>query len=52
MWAGLRPKSPDGLPIIGPAPGWENVMLASGHGSVGILLSGLTGQMVTDMFVR
>lgn len=52
MWAGLRPKSADGLPVIGPAPGWENIVLASGHGSVGILLSGLTGQMVMDIFVR
>ncbi len=45
-WAGLRPKTVDTRPIIGPAPHWENVTLAAGHNAVGIILSPLTGQAV------
>jgi glycine oxidase len=45
-WAGLRPKTPDNHPILGPLPGWENVSLAIGHNSVGIILSEITGQTI------
>lgn len=48
-WAGLRPKTPDTRPILGPAPGWENVTIATGHNSVGIMLSALTGQAIADV---
>jgi glycine/D-amino acid oxidase-like deaminating enzyme len=51
MWAGLRPKTPDNLPILGRAPGWENVTLATGHGSVGIMLSVITGQTIAELLV-
>ncbi len=47
-WAGLRPGSPDGLPIIGPLPGWENVTVATGHFRNGILLAPITGQLVAQ----
>lgn len=49
LWTGLRPKTPDQHPILGPAPGWENVTLAVGHGSVGILLSAITGQVIAEL---
>ena len=49
MWAGLRPRTPDNHPILGPAPDWENVTLAVGHGSVGILLSAITGQTIAEL---
>ncbi|MBO0781761.1 MAG: glycine oxidase ThiO [Ktedonobacteraceae bacterium] len=48
-WAGLRPKTPDSRPILGPLPGWENVILATGHNSVGIILSAITGQAIADL---
>ncbi|MBX5457063.1 MAG: glycine oxidase ThiO [Thermogemmatispora sp.] len=48
-WAGLRPITPDGLPILGLLPGWQNVLLATGHGSVGVMLSALTGQLISDL---
>lgn len=51
-WAGLRPKTPDTRPIIGPAPQWENVMLAVGHNSVGVMLSGITGKMVAETIAK
>lgn len=48
-WAGLRPKTSDSQPILGPLPNWENVILATGHNSVGIILSVLTGQAITEL---
>ncbi|MDP9237256.1 MAG: glycine oxidase ThiO [Chloroflexota bacterium] len=45
-WAGLRPGSPDGLPIIGPLPAYPNVIAATGHYRNGILLGPLTGALV------
>lgn len=51
VWAGLRPRTPDTRPIIGTVPQWENVILASGHGGFGILLSIVTGQAVADLVV-
>ena len=52
MWTGLRPRTPDNQPILGPAPGWENVTLAVGHGSVGILLSAITGKAIAELVVE
>jgi len=49
IWAGLRPKTPDGQPILGAAPKWENVTLATGHNSVGVLLSAITGQSIAEL---
>jgi glycine oxidase len=52
MWTGLRPRTPDNQPILGPAPGWENVTLAVGHGSVGIMLSAITGKSIAELVVQ
>jgi len=49
MWAGLRPHTPDHHPILGRAPGYENVTLAVGHSSNGIMLSAITGQSITAL---
>ncbi len=51
MWAGLRPRTPDNQPILGQVPGWENVTLAVGHGSVGIMLSAITGQTISELIL-
>jgi glycine oxidase len=48
-WAGLRPSTPDRQPILGAAPPWENVTLAVGHNSVGIILSPITGQAIAEV---
>ncbi len=45
----LRPVAPDGLPILGRAPGWENVYLATGAGKKGILLSAAMGKATADL---
>jgi glycine oxidase len=47
--AALRPVTPDGLPVIGPATGWENAYLAMGGGRKGILLSSGMGHAVADL---
>jgi D-amino-acid dehydrogenase len=46
VWRGLRPCTPDGLPIIGRAPELENVTLATGHGMWGLQLAPLTAELV------
>ena len=48
----LRPLSADGLPIIGRAPGWDGVYVATGAGRKGILLGPAMGKAVTDLIVR
>lgn len=46
VWAGLRPVSADGLPLLGAVPGWDNLYVATGHGRNGILLTPLTGRLL------
>jgi glycine oxidase len=48
-WAGLRPVTPDGLPIIGPDPEVSGLWYATGHGRNGILLAGLTGELIRQL---
>jgi glycine oxidase len=48
-WAGLRPATPDGLPILGPLPGQTNHLLATGHYRNGILLAPATAQVITQL---
>lgn len=47
-WAGLRPGTPDGLPILGvtEAPG---ILIASGHFRNGILLAPITAKIMADL---
>ena len=45
-WAGLRPGTPDGQPIIGRDPQVEGLWYATGHGRNGILLAAVTGELV------
>lgn len=46
--AGLRPMAPDGLPVIGPVPGYDNLFVATGHGVLGITLAPATARAVAD----
>jgi len=48
IWSGLRPWSKDSYPILGKAPGWENVILATGHGAGGFELSAITGKTIAE----
>ncbi len=48
-WAGLRPITPDGLPIIGAEPRLQGLWYATGHGRNGILLAGITGRIIAQL---
>ncbi len=48
-WYGWRPMTPDDLPIIGRALPLENLTLATGHGMLGVSLSAITAQLVTEL---
>lgn len=49
IWKGLRPCSPDGIPYIGPAPGYENVWVGTGHGMMGVSMATGTGKILADL---
>jgi D-amino-acid dehydrogenase len=48
-WWGWRPMTPDDLPIIGRPYRWRNLVLATGHGMLGITLSAITGVLVSEI---
>ena len=49
IWRGLRPSSPDGLPIVGRPRRLDNLTIATGHGTLGVSLGPITGQLVADI---
>lgn len=49
VWRGLRPCTPDGLPIVGRPPSHENVVLATGHAMLGLTLAPVTGRLVAEL---
>ncbi len=51
-WAGLRPLTPDGRPIVGPEAELAGLFYATGHGRNGILLGPLTARIVADLIVE
>ncbi|HWS24923.1 MAG TPA: FAD-dependent oxidoreductase [Anaerolineales bacterium] len=48
-WAGLRPTTPDGLPIIAKPNNIENLIIAAGHAMLGLSLGPGTGQVVAEL---
>jgi D-amino-acid dehydrogenase len=48
-WLGHRPGIPDSRPVIGPSPRSDRVLFAFGHGTIGLTLGALTGQIVADL---
>ena len=48
-WAGLRPMTADGLPIVGRLRPEGNVLVASGHGMLGLTLAPSTAKTVRDL---
>lgn len=51
-WVSFRPGTPDGLPILGPLPDWQGLTLACGHYRKGILLSPITGQLISELLLK
>lgn len=52
VWYGFRPCSPDGLPIIGRVPGVDNLVVATGHGMMGMSLGPATGKLVSQIILE
>jgi len=48
-WAGLRPATPDGLPILGPDPDVDGLLYATGHFRNGVLLTPVTARIIADL---
>ena len=48
-WCGLRPCSPDGLPILGRPARYDNLVVATGHAMMGVTLGPITGRLVADI---
>jgi len=48
-WHGFRPLSPDGLPYLGASTHHRNLIVASGHGMMGVSLAPITGKLVGEL---
>lgn len=48
-WAGLRPVTPDMLPLLGPDPEHPSLIYACGHSRNGVLMAPLTGDLIADL---
>jgi len=51
-WAGLRPRAPDGLPLIGESAEVEGLFYATAYYRNGILLAPASGRIVADLLTR
>jgi D-amino-acid dehydrogenase len=51
-WCGLRPCTPDGLPIIGRVSAHQNVYISTGHGMLGFTLGPISGQLLSKAILR
>jgi D-amino-acid dehydrogenase len=49
IWRGLRPCTPDGLPLVGRSRRFGNLVLAAGHAMVGMSLGPVTGRLVARL---
>lgn len=49
VWTGLRPCSPDGLPIISKSVNYKNLTVATGHTMLGVSLAPVTGLLVNKL---
>ena len=48
-WWGWRPMTPAGPPVIAAAPGLTNVVVAAGHGMLGVSMAPATGKLVAEL---
>jgi D-amino-acid dehydrogenase len=49
VWTGLRPCTPDSLPLLGRVAGWRNLSVAAGHGHNGMGLAPAAGQLLAQL---
>ena len=48
-WAGYRPCTPDGMPLIGEVPWARGLVVATGHAMMGMILGPITGRLVSEI---
>lgn len=49
VWTGMRPMTPDGLPVLGKVPNYQNLYVAGGHAMSGMAMSLSTGVILSDL---
>jgi D-amino-acid dehydrogenase len=49
VWAGLRPCTPDGLPVLGRPAGLDGLIVATGHAMKGTSLAPVTARLVAEL---
>ena len=52
VWTGFRPCTPDSLPLLGRAPGFANLTIATGHGHNGMALAPAAGELVAELLTK
>ena len=50
-WSGSRPMTPDGLPLLGRPHGFENMVVAGGHGMFGLSLAPATALALSELII-
>ena len=50
-WSGVRPTTPDDLPIIGWVPAVDGLFVAGGHGGAGVVLGGGSARLAAQLLV-
>lgn len=48
-WWGWRPMCVDEVPLIGPSAHWNNLLLATGHGMLGVSMCAATGELIAAL---
>lgn len=51
-WAGLRPGSVDGIPLMGAVPGYQNLFVSAGHFRNGLVLAPAATRVMADLLLR
>ncbi|MFK7161809.1 glycine oxidase ThiO [Marinospirillum sp. MEB164] len=51
-WAGLRPGSLDGIPLMGPVPGYRGLSISAGHFRNGLVLAPAATQVMADQLLQ
>ena len=52
IWRGMRPCMPDGLPVIGRARQPDNLLIGTGHSTLGFSMGPITGQLLAELVLE
>lgn len=50
-WGGMRPMTPDGMPVIGAIPHLDNMYICTGHAMVGLAMAPVSGKMISEIIL-